>query len=153
MNSHPPVTEQKVVVAAQPTSHIPSLETVGGYAGAILAIATMVTLIYNLLMRDVKRDIKDASKEIESVKTVQKLEFDTIRHSHKNLKAEVQSLEHLRTGDVERIIKLETNLTNLEKGQERIESRLDTMAEDSAAARKEIIDTIREMRTTTIKGA
>lgn len=142
-----PVTEQKVIV--QPTTvpmHYPTLGDLGGWATTLIAFATLAALVYNFLMREVKRDIKDTVKDIEGIKTLHKTEIDGVRHSHKNLKAEVAALDHLRTKDVERIIRLETNLANLEKGQERIETRLDTMAEDSADARKEIIESIRELR-------
>lgn len=137
-----PTTEQKVIVQAPtPTTHFPSLEAIGGWASAIIGMATLATLIYNFLMRDVKRDIRDTGREIEAIK-----------HSHKNLKTEVQALDHMREKDVERIVKLETNLASLEKGQDRIEKRLDGMAEDSADARKEIIESIRELRAVAMKG-
>jgi len=137
-----PTTEQKVIVAQPAPSHLPGLDVIGGWASAIIGMATLATLIYNFLMRDVKRDIADTGRDIEAIK-----------HSHKNLKMEVQALDHMREKDVERIIKLETNLASLEKGQERIEKRLDTMADDSAEARKEIVESIRELRALTLKSS
>ena len=69
-------------------------------------------------------------------------------HSHKvaNLVQRVDSLEMRSTQNVERIVKLETNLTNIEKGQERIEHAMEKRAEEAEKARVEIIDSIRELR-------
>lgn len=74
-----------------------------------------------------------------------------IEHKVRNTITRVDALEHVRASDVERIVKLETNLANLEKGQERIEHQLDKMERDSAAGRAEIIDTIREISKRDIK--
>lgn len=68
-----------------------------------------------------------------------------------DIATKVDQLDRLRTNDVERIVKLETNLSNLEKGQERIEHALDTMKHDSDKGRAEILDSIREMRSVTVK--
>lgn len=68
-----------------------------------------------------------------------------------DIASKVDQLDRLRGSDVERIVKLETNLSNLEKGQERIEHALDTMKHDSDKGRAEILDSIREMRSVTVK--
>lgn len=69
----------------------------------------------------------------------------TIGHKLSNTASRVDQLERLRTADVERIVKLETNLTNLEKGQERIEHSLETMKQEEREGRAEIIESLREM--------
>lgn len=74
-----------------------------------------------------------------------KLVIDAQGHKLANVATRVDAIERLRVSDVERIVKLESNLVNLEKGQERIEHALEKMKEESAEGRAEIIDTIREI--------
>jgi hypothetical protein len=52
---------------------------------------------------------------------------------------------------VVRIVKLRTNLSHLEKGQERTEHALDAMKHDSDKGRADILNSIREMRSVTVK--
>lgn len=72
-------------------------------------------------------------------------------HKLNNVAQKVEAMERLRSSDVERIVKLETNLSNLERGQARIEHQLEKMEGDSEKGRAEIIDSIRELRTVALK--
>lgn len=90
-------------------------------------------------------------KRITNLDTKLGVTMGNTDHKLRNTITRVDALEHVRASDVERIVKLETNLANLEKGQERIEHQLDKMERDSAAGRAEIIDTIREISKREIK--
>lgn len=74
-----------------------------------------------------------------------KVALDTQGHKLANVSTRVDAIERLRVSDVERIVKLESNLMSLEKGQERIEHALEKMEREAATGRAEIIDTIREI--------
>lgn len=92
------------------------------------------------ITRDVKRDIDETGKDLGDVK-----------HSLKNQTTRITALEMIRTSDIERIVKLETNLTNLERGQERIEHALEKMEREGKEDRAEIIDSLRELRSVSPK--
>lgn len=81
-----------------------------------------------------------------------KLTFETHAHKLNNVAQRVDAIERLRTSDIERVVKLEANLSNLEKGQERIEHAIERMKEESAEDRAEIIDSLRELRNVSPKG-
>lgn len=87
-----------------------------------------------------------SEKVAEAEKTI-KVRIDTQAHKLANVAQRVDAIERLRSSDVERIVKVETNLANLEKGQERIEHALEKMETESAKGRAEIIESIRELRT------
>jgi len=57
-------------------------------------------------------------------------DFKALEHKVNNERQKVDQLERSRSGDVERIVKLETQLHSIEKGQERIEHALEKMAGD-----------------------
>ncbi|WP_294196541.1 hypothetical protein [uncultured Sphingomonas sp.] len=77
--------------------------------------------------------------------------IDTVTHKSNNNTTRIDAIERLRVTDVERIVKVESNLSNLEKGQERIEHQLEKMEADSEKGRSEIIESIRELRTVGLK--
>ena len=91
-----------------------------------------------------------AEKVSESEKAL-RVTIDNQGHKIANVTTRVDAMERLRSSDVERIVKLETNLSNLEKGQERIEHALEKMEAESAKGRAEIIESLRELRTVTPK--
>lgn len=86
----------------------------------------------------------------EAEKTL-KLAIDQNTHKLGNVTMRVDSIERESRLSVERIVKLESNLMNLEKGQERIEHALEKMEREAATGRAEIIDTIREMSKREVK--
>lgn len=97
----------------------------------------------------VTKQIEDSEKKtaviIDGHTQQQATSINNHTHTISNVKTRVDALERLRVTDIERVVKVETNLANLEKGQERIEHALDKMDADNAKGRAEIIDTIREM--------
>lgn len=89
-------------------------------------------------------------KITESEKAM-KVTIDTQGHKINNVTARVDAMERLRVADVERLVKLETNYANLERGQARIEHALEKMEADQEKGRAEIIDSIRELRNVALK--
>lgn len=92
----------------------------------------------------VDRKISESEKAIT-------ITTDTHGHKLANVSQRLEIVERARVSDVERIVKLETNLHALEKGQERIEHQLEKMEERAETGRAEIIDSIREMSKREIK--
>mgnify|MGYP001617450287 CR=1 FL=1 len=107
-----------------------------GVAGPIAAIKWCASFV--------TEKVSDAEKGL-------KVLIDAQGHKLNNHSSRLDGIERLRSNDVERIVKLETNLNNLEKGQERIEHALEKMEAESAKGRAEIIESIRELRTVSPK--
>lgn len=61
-------------------------------------------------------------------------------------RAKIQQLEQFRNADVERIVRLETNLSNIEKGQARIENTLEKNADERKKSTFEILQMLSELR-------
>jgi hypothetical protein len=58
----------------------------------------------------------------------------------------IQQLEQFRNADVERIVRLETNLSNIEKGQDRIEKALEKHGEERKKSTFEILQMLSDLR-------
>jgi septal ring factor EnvC (AmiA/AmiB activator) len=89
-------------------------------------------------------------KVAESERTL-KLTIDGQGHKIANVTTRLDSVEREHQKHIERTVRLETNLQNLEKGQERIEHQLEKMEADSERGRSEIIDSLRELRNVSLK--
>lgn len=61
-------------------------------------------------------------------------------------RAKIQQLEQFRNADVERIVRLETNLSNIEKGQARIENTLEKNADEQKKSTFEIMALLSDLR-------
>ena len=94
---------------------------IGAWAGAVLALAGILTLIYKLATRDLVRDIADN------------------RHKIGNVVGRVDALEHLRTSDIERIVRVEASIVSVREGLERIDKNL-------SANFGQLAESIREIR-------
>ncbi len=86
------------------------------------------------------------SGEVEESEKRTQTTLEDHRHRIGNVTGHVDAIERLRITDVERLVKLETNYANLERGQARIEHQLEKMEADSASGRAEIIESLRELR-------
>lgn len=86
------------------------------------------------------------SGEVEESEARTKATLEDHRHRIGNVVQRVDAIERLRVTDVERLVKLETNYLNLERGQLRIEHQLEKMEADNASGRAEIIESLRELR-------
>jgi septal ring factor EnvC (AmiA/AmiB activator) len=80
------------------------------------------------------------------------LNLSMSNHGHKlaNVATRMDSIEREHQ-HIERTVRLETNLQNLEKGQERIEHQLEKMEADGEKGRAEIIESLRELRIVSLK--
>ena len=97
------------------------------WAGAVIAIATAIALLYKLFTREFGRDIREVQHKVRGVVT------------------RVDALEHLRLGDIERIVRVETSIAGMEKGLERVERTINDRFDILA-------DSIREIRTVAPRG-
>lgn len=77
--------------------------------------------------------------------------LDNQSHKIANVSTRMDSIEREHQKHIERTVRLETNLQNLEKGQERIEHQLEKMDTDNKEGRAEIIESLRELRSVTPK--
>lgn len=114
------------------------LEVAGIMITASSAIAVPIGII-RWCGNFVSGEVEESEKRIQTT-------LDDHRHRIGNVTGRVDAIERLRMADVERLVKLETNYANLERGQARIEHQLEKMESDSAAGRAEIIESLRELR-------
>ncbi|WP_267382255.1 MULTISPECIES: hypothetical protein [unclassified Sphingomonas] len=121
------IVQPAAVAAAPPPPLGVNISVLSEWAIALVAIAALIALIHKSFTRELNRDLLQ------------------VNHKVGNTIARVDSLERLRTGDIERIVKVETTISNVEKGLDRIDrsihERFDTLA-----------DSIREIRTVAPRG-
>lgn len=106
--------------------------TIGGAVGCVVAVLKAHKTAIVEAVADEAKDRCDADA--------------ALKHTLNNLSTKVTGLETFRTSDVERITRLEVSMTSLKEGQNRIEHALELMKRDSADARSEIIESLREFR-------
>lgn len=92
------------------------------------------------------------SEKVTESEKATKANLDTQSHKLNSVATRVEAIERARVADVERIVKLEPNLSNLAKGQDRIEHALEKMEADAKEGRSEIIEFLRELRVVAPKG-
>lgn len=132
---------QQITVVQPPAQTMnETILSYGGWAGAVLAIAALVTLIYNLLMRDVKRDLAEATKTIEHNRANADTKFQKIE-------LDVSNMEHSVTDVVSRVVKLETSLQNQEKSLDRVEKSQIDILNKLDDRFNQLATSIREVRT------
>ncbi|MFX4084047.1 hypothetical protein ACKU27_02965 [Sphingobium yanoikuyae] len=88
-------------------------------------------------------DFKDVHKPVHDAIEKELSEF-RINLEHKT--SRIEQMERSRVQDVERIVKLETNITNIEKGQTRIEASIDKMMNAHQSNFEQLAQSIRELR-------
>ena len=133
---------ETTVPSQPPANPMMALENWAPVLALILAAAAVLTLF-----------TKSITGKIGEFAASHKLTHDALDKNIHGLRndlastgASVRQLEQFRNADVERIVRLETNLHNIEKGQERIENTLEKNAAENAKGRAEIIDNLREWR-------
>jgi hypothetical protein len=131
--------QQVTVVQPQPSA-VPSLETLGGWAAAILAIAALVALIAKLMTKDQGRDLRDTANQVTQ-----------LDHKLRNQVVRIDSLEHLRVEDITRIVKLETIMQNMQTDMARIIHGQEKLADTMTANFQMLAESIREVRTVTAR--
>lgn len=111
-------------------------------AGLMITVSSAVAVPIGIIRwcgNFVSGEVEESEKRLQAT-------LDDHRHRIGNVTGRVDAIERLRVADVERLVKLETNYANLERGQARIEHQLEKMEADSAAGRAEIIESLRELR-------
>ncbi|WP_156680076.1 hypothetical protein [Sphingomonas profundi] len=132
----PAPTAAQAVTVVQPAERPLSLDIghVGAWAGAIIAITTVAALLYKLLTREMSRDIRE------------------VAHKVRNVVTRVDSIEHLRTGDIERIVKLEAAQTSFDRAVERVERGQEKLADTINDRFDLLAESIREIRSVSPRG-
>lgn len=121
--------------------------TIMEYAVALTSIAAACGYIMRAITRDVVRDVADARKEIAAVHQDLKGQNSSLKHDLKNQMSRIDALEHVRTSDVERIVKLESAVQSFDKAIERVERGQDKLSNTITDRFDILAESIREIRT------
>lgn len=111
------------------------MTTVVEWAAALGTISAACGIIVRAVTKDVSNGLSSLGER-----------HDDLKHSLKNQITRIDAIEHLRVDDMARLVRLEANYENLQRGQARIEHQLEKMEADSASGRAEIIESLRELR-------
>lgn len=76
-----------------------------------------------------------------------KPQIEAVDHRSRNHGTRLDAIEHLRTTDIERIVKLEAAVTGFERSIERIEKGQEKLAENMQSGFDALATSIREIRT------
>ncbi|MES3097278.1 hypothetical protein [Sphingomonas aerolata] len=95
-----------------------------------LAVLTAIMLLGGLVSKHIVGKIGDYKEAHKPVHDGIDAKLIAIEHKLNGERQRVNILETYRNGDIERIVKLETNMHNIEKSQERIEHALEKMSVD-----------------------
>ncbi|RSU72283.1 hypothetical protein BRX37_19305 [Sphingomonas sp. S-NIH.Pt3_0716] len=124
-----------------------ALRTVGDvssiveWAAALATVAGACGLVTRAITKDVARDVVELRKDDSD-----------LRHSLKNQATRIDAIEHLRTADVERIVKLESAVQSFDKAIERVERGQEKLATAINDRFDILAESIREIRIVTPKG-
>jgi septal ring factor EnvC (AmiA/AmiB activator) len=130
----------------------PAAPTTFEFWTPILAFAMLVSAVMALFHNSIAKKIKEAQDNHRPAHEAIDKSLHRLSNELAKDGARIHQLEQFRNADVERIVRLETNLTNIEKGQERIEHSLEKMEREGKEGRAEIIDSLRELRSVAPKG-
>lgn len=95
-----------------------------------LLLIAAVAAVVGLFTKHITGKFSDFEKVHKPIHEQQDREIAGIKHRIANDRARVDALDRDRQKDVERIVKVETQLNSIEKGQERIEHSLEKMSVD-----------------------
>jgi hypothetical protein len=95
-----------------------------------LAIVTAMLVLGGLFSKHITGKIGDYKETHKPVHDSIDAKLIAMEHKINGERARVNILETYRNTDIERIVKLETNMHNIEKSQERIEHALEKMSVD-----------------------
>lgn len=116
----------------------------------VLALIVAVSLVIGLFTKHVTSRLSDFKEAHKPVHDNIEVRLTELAHKLNNERMRVNALESFRNADIERIVKLETNLHNIEKGQERIEEAVGKNHQETLNAIKQWADqfsaSIREVR-------
>ncbi len=120
----------QAVTVVQPAERPLSLDVgdVAAWAAAIAAIVMLIGLVHRLLTRDVNRDIANVRDKLSTATT------------------RIDAIEHNRTDDIARIVKLETAQAAFDKAVERVERGQEKLAETIGHRLDKLVDSFRDAR-------
>lgn len=110
------------------------------WAAGLATLSTACGLIVRAITKDAMAKIATAAEKHEAFVAAIGEKHDDLKHQIKNQTTRIDAIEHLRIGDVERIVKLESAVQAIDKAVERVErgqekltdivnDRFDTLAE------------------------
>ena len=108
----------------------------------IAAVGAVLVIFGNYISKKIA-DFKEVHKPVHDSIDKELSEF-RINLEHKT--SRIEQMERSRIADVERIVKLETNITNIEKGQARIETSIEKMMNVHQSNFDQLATSIRELR-------
>lgn len=124
----PVITRTETIVPA-PTPAVPNPYSFEFWT-PILAFAMLVSGALALFSKSISNKVAEFEKVHKPIHDNLDRDFKALEHKLNNERQKIDQLERSRSSDVERIVKLETQLHSIEKGQERIEHALEKMADD-----------------------
>jgi len=118
---------ETTVPVSQPTMPSP---TSFEFWTPILAFALLVSGALALFSKHITGKFTEFERAHKPEHDAMKRDMEAMGHKLANERQRIDALDRDRQKDVERIVKLETQLHSIEKGQERIEHALEKMAAD-----------------------
>ena len=149
MQGTPVVVRTETTVPASPP---PVSPTSFEFWSPILAFAMLISAVCALFHNSIAKKIKEAQDNHKPVHEAIEKTLHRLTNDMTSDRGRIHQLEQFRNADVERIVRLETNLSNIKEGQERIEHALEKMEREGKEGRAEIIDSLRELRSVAPKG-
>lgn len=129
MQQGTPVIMRTETTMPAPTPAVPG-PTSFEFWTPILAFAMLVSGALALFSRSISNKVAEFEKVHKPIHDGLDRDMKSLEHKLANERQKIDQLERSRSSDVERIVKLETQLHSIEKGQERIEHALEKMAGD-----------------------
>ncbi|MBM6577103.1 hypothetical protein KCP91_12040 [Microvirga sp. SRT01] len=117
---------ETTIPISQPVNPMMTLENWMPLLGLIMAVATIV----GLFTKHITSKFAEFEKAHKPIHDTLERDIRQLEHKLSNEKQKIEILDNNRQKDVERIVKLETQLHSIEKGQERIEHALEKMTSD-----------------------
>lgn len=115
------------------------------WCAALATVATACGLIVKHVTKDVARDVAELKNDfVESVAD--------LKHTVKNQASRIDAVEHLRTADVERIVKVEAAVQSFDRAVERVERGQEKLNETINDRFDTLAASIREIRVVSPKG-
>lgn len=112
----------------------------------LLALLAGFALICGLAAKFVTGKLSDFKEAHDEVHKMVDRRLDDVEHDTKGLRARQDAVEHMRSKDEARFVKLEGEISAFKEAVVRIERNQEKFAEAEAAGRKEIIQSLRELR-------
>ena len=128
------------------------MTTVVEWAAALGTISAACGIIVRAVTKDVVNSVQAVGEKHDAYAKAAGEKYEDLKHALKNQTARIDAIEHLRTSDVERIVKLESAVQSFDKAIERVERGQDKLTDMITDRFDTLAQSIREIRTVTPKG-